>query len=130
MHDSDRCYLLSLTISRVLRYFPIVLITVAGPCETCQLILNSLGRWRSLLLRLEWQRRPQLSEELALLHRSATQDLGELGDLGLFRLRRSTLLSILSTVITYIIVMAQFQMSENNPSDKSLRSAVNGSQAT
>ncbi|KAF0289454.1 hypothetical protein FJT64_001280 [Amphibalanus amphitrite] len=107
-------------VSVLYRYIPMAAMTLAGPCETCQLLLGRLGRWRDLLLRLEWQQpqqsAPPAATELALLHRSAARDLDSAGELGLFRLRRSALLGILSTILTYVIVVVQFQLSEISPS--------------
>ena len=96
---------------RLLLYLLSAVVSLAGPCETCQLLLTRLGHCRDLLLQLEWQR-PQLAEPCQLLQRSVSRDLETLGDLGLYSARRSTLLSISSTIVTYIIVMMQFQSSE------------------
>ena len=96
---------------RLLRYLPLLAVSLVGPCETCQRLLTQLGRGRDLLLQLEWQR-PELSPEVGLLLKTVERDLETVGDVGLYRLRRSTLLSIFSTIVTYIIVMAQFRMSE------------------
>ncbi|KAF0299075.1 hypothetical protein FJT64_003657 [Amphibalanus amphitrite] len=95
----------------LLRYLPLAAVAMGGPCETCQQLLNRLDAGRRLLLRLEWHR-PQLGGTVGPLLRSVQHDLETVGDLGLFRLRRSTLLSVWSTIATYIIVMAQFKMSE------------------
>ena len=96
----------------IIRYLPMVMVTLAGPCETCHLMMTRLIRCRGLLLQLERQRRPQLTAEVTLLQGSVAHDLDTLGDLGLYQLRRSTLLSIFSTILTYVIVVAQFQLSE------------------
>ena len=98
----------------IIRYLPMVVVTLAGPCETCHLMMTRLIRCRGLLLRLERQRRPQLTAEVTLLQGSVAHDLDTLGDLGLYQLRRSTLLSIFSTILTYVIVVAQFQLSETD----------------
>ena len=87
------------------------LVALVGPCETCQLLRHQLCRSRDLLLELEW-RQPQLAEPTQWMQKSVARDLEMFGDLSFFALRRSTLLSITSTILTYIIVMAQFQMSE------------------
>ena len=83
------------------------LVVLVGPCEAGERLLAGLSRSRSLLLRLE-ETRPQLAARLERLQRAITADLETAGDLGLFRLRRATLLSIWSAIITYIIVMMQF----------------------
>ncbi|KAF0299841.1 hypothetical protein FJT64_027506 [Amphibalanus amphitrite] len=98
-------------VAFLLRYLPLAAVAMGGPCETCQQLLNRLDAGRRLLLRLEWHR-PQLAGAVGPLLRSIDHDLETAGDLGLFRLRRSTLLSVWSTIVTYIIVMAQFKMSE------------------
>ena len=116
-------------LSSLIRYFPMVVVTLAGPCETCHLARTRLGRNRDLLLQLEWQRRPQLTSELTLLQRSVTRDLDTLGDLGLYQLRRSTLLGIFSTILSYIIVVAQFTLSETGLCGE-LVSAGNASSTT
>ncbi|KAF0302493.1 hypothetical protein FJT64_025385 [Amphibalanus amphitrite] len=95
----------------LLRYLPLAAVAMGGPCETCQQLLNQLDAGRRLLLRLEWHR-PQLGSAVGPLLRNIEHDLETVGDLGLFRLRRSTLLSVWSTIVTYVIVMAQFKMSE------------------
>ncbi|KAF0309781.1 hypothetical protein FJT64_019136 [Amphibalanus amphitrite] len=95
----------------LLRYLPLAAVSMGGPCETCQQLLNRLDAGRRQLLRLEWHR-PQLGGTVGPLLRNIQLDLETVGDLGLFRLRRSTLLSVWSTIATYIIVMAQFKMSE------------------
>ena len=87
-------------------------LTLAGPCEAGQQLLMVTTSSRRLLLQLE-SRRPQLARQAALLREAAAQDLDTLGDLGLFRLRRSTLLSVASTILTYVIIMLQF--GENSP---------------
>ena len=122
MHINTMTYLVQengITVSSIsgiiyfhLRYLPMVVVTLAGPCETCHLMMTRLIRCRGLLLRLERQRRPQLTAEVTLLQGSVAHDLDTLGGLGLYQLRRSTLLSIFSTILTYVIVVAQFQLSE------------------
>ena len=99
------------SLLRPLMYLSAALVCVAGPCETCQLLVARLGDCRDLLLQLEW-RRPQLAAPSQQLERSVCRDQETLGDLGLFSARRSTLLSISSTIVTYIIVMTQFQTTE------------------
>ena len=82
-------------------------VAVVLPCELTQRALAAVGETRDLLLTAE-RRQPQLSQQLGLFRETVGRDLQTFGDLGLFRLRRSTLLSITATVLTYIIVMVQF----------------------
>ena len=104
----------------LLRFIPSVLlnicytaVTILLPCELTQRALNTISDTRDLLLtRSEWQMRPELQSELCLFRETVTRDLDTLGDLGLFRLRRSTILSIFTTVLTYVIVMLQFYVTE------------------
>ncbi|KAF0303092.1 hypothetical protein FJT64_024909 [Amphibalanus amphitrite] len=100
------------SLMRLLLPLSAALVALAGLCETCQLLLSRLGDCRDLLLQLEWQH-PRLAGPCQLLLRSVSRDLETLGDLGLFSARRSTMLSVTSTIVTYIIVMAQFQHSES-----------------
>ena len=76
-----------------------------------QRVLNVVGETRDLLLRSEWQR-PELAPELSLFRETVGRDLATLGDLGLFRLQRPTLLAVAATVLTYVIVLAQFFVTE------------------
>ncbi|KAF0296733.1 hypothetical protein FJT64_005825 [Amphibalanus amphitrite] len=82
-------------------------LTLSGPCEAGQRALQLSADSRRLLLQLEG-RRPELASQAALLREAAAQDLDTLGDLGLFRLRRSTIVSASSTILTYVIIMVQF----------------------
>ena len=91
---------------QMLLYLSAAIVSMFGPCETGQLLLTRLGQCRDLLLELEWQQ-PRLAELAEMLQRSVSRDLDTLGDLGFFCLRRSTLLAISSTIVTYIIVIAQ-----------------------
>ncbi|KAF0290447.1 hypothetical protein FJT64_011333 [Amphibalanus amphitrite] len=91
----------------ILQYVVGAAVTVVLPCELTQRVLSAVGETRDLLLTAE-RRRPQLSQPLRLFRETVGRDLDTLGELGLFRLRRSTLLSITATILTYIIVMVQF----------------------
>ncbi|KAF0308036.1 hypothetical protein FJT64_020688 [Amphibalanus amphitrite] len=82
-------------------------VAVALPCELSQLVLSAVGETRDLLLRPRWQR-PELFQLLCLFRETVGRDLTALGDLGLFRLQRSTLLALAATVLTYVIVLFQF----------------------
>ena len=107
-----------------------VVLMLVGPCETCQRLLGDLGVSRDLLLQLELQlgERPVPARQVALMRAAASRDLDTFGDLGLFRLRRSTLLGIVSTTVTYIIVIAQFLVSSDGgwlvKNDETLENSV------
>ena len=100
------------SVSFLLMFLSAAAVALVGPCESCQLLLNRLERSRDLLLELEWQQ-PQLAAPTQLMQKLVARDLETFGDLSFFSMRRSTLLGITSTILTYIIVMAQFQMSEH-----------------
>ena len=85
-------------------------VTIVLPCELVQRVLTSLRRTQSLLILAE-RRQPQLGQQLSLFREIVGRDLDRLGDLELFRLQRSTILSISATVLTYVIVMIQFLQS-------------------
>ena len=87
-------------------------VALAGPCEACHRLLSLTGRRCDLLLELEWQR-PQLAREAGLQRAAALRHMDTFGDLGLFQARRSTLLAASATIVTYIVVIAQFQTSDN-----------------
>ena len=95
--------------SVLLKYLASGTVSLVLPCETVQRVLNAAGELRGLLLRPQWQR-PELQQELGLFRETVSRDLDTLGDLGLFRLQRSTILSITATIITYIIVIIQFNL--------------------
>ena len=82
-------------------------VTMVLPGEAVQRCLEAAGDSRDLLLAAEL-RQPQLGQQLSLFREVIGRDLDKLGDLGMFRLQRSTTLSITATVLTYIIVMVQF----------------------
>ncbi|KAF0304649.1 hypothetical protein FJT64_002694 [Amphibalanus amphitrite] len=105
----------ALLISAVL--FVGAAVCLVAPCEACQRLLGRLEHCSHLLLQLEEQCPEQLRHDVTLLQKKAVEDTGCLGDLGLFRLRRSTLLSIFSTILTYIIVMVQFHLSEEKAAE-------------
>ena len=104
----------SLTVTSVpllLLFLSAAAVCLVGPCEISQMLLDRLGRQRDLLLELEWQQ-PQLAGTTQQMQKAVARDLETFGDLSFFSMRRSTLLGITSTILTYIIVMAQFHMSE------------------
>ena len=100
-----------LNVGWLLRHLPQPVISLGGSCETCQVLLGGLDAAGDLLLRLQWHG-PRLEPVAGRLLSSVERAQRSVGDVGLFRLRRATLLSVWSTIITYIIVMAQFRMSE------------------
>ncbi|XP_037091148.1 probable serine/threonine-protein kinase SIK1B [Pollicipes pollicipes] len=79
-------------------------VALAAPCEASHRGLNLVRESLNLLLEVEW-RRPELGAPATLVRKTMRCHLDALGDLGLFRLQRSTLLSITSTIMTYMIVM-------------------------
>ena len=54
----------------------------------------------------------ELRYELGLFRETVSRDLDTLGDLGMVRLQRSTVLSIATTILTYIIILLQFFVTE------------------
>ena len=86
-------------------------LTLTIPCEMAQRVLNAIGETRDLLLRSRWQR-PELAQELSLFRDTVSRDLDTIGDLGLFRLQRSTTMAISATILTYVIVLVQFYLTE------------------
>ena len=95
--------------SVLLKYLVGATVSLVLPCEMVQRVLNAAGELRGLLLQPQWQR-PELQHELGLFRETVSRDLDTMGDLGLFRLQRSTILSITATIITYIIVLVQFHL--------------------
>ena len=91
-------------------------LTLGGPCEVCQRALRLAADSRRLLLQLEI-RRPELARQAALLQEVVSHDMETLGDLGLFRLRRATLLSISSTILTCFIILLQFSEAGKSESE-------------
>ncbi|KAF0289017.1 hypothetical protein FJT64_012645 [Amphibalanus amphitrite] len=85
-------------------------IAIVVPSELIHHLLTTLARSRDLLL-VGARRRPKLGYQLSVFRETVGRDLDTLGDLGLFRLRRSTILSATATIVTYIIVMVQFRYS-------------------
>ncbi|KAF0289710.1 PEST proteolytic signal-containing nuclear protein [Amphibalanus amphitrite] len=85
-------------------------VSLIGPCEASERLLSRLAAGRDLLLLLlpESRRWGEGRHQLDVMLLVAGRDLETVGDLGLFRLRRSTLLGVLSTVVTYMVIMMQF----------------------
>ena len=105
--DSDDFHMPSL-----LFYMLVAVVLLIGvPCEAGQHVLDLAAATRGSLLRLHWET-PRVGQEVSMLQEAVRRDLEHLGDLGYCRLQRSTMVSITSTVITYIIVFVQFRMSE------------------
>ncbi|KAF0311375.1 hypothetical protein FJT64_017772 [Amphibalanus amphitrite] len=100
--------------SVILCYIVIMFVALVLPSEVVQWVLDTVGKTRNLLLKPQLQL-PALQPELGLFRETVGRDLDTLGDLGLFRLQRSTVLSILATILTYVIVMLQFHISELTP---------------
>ena len=98
-------------VELLLMYLSGAALAVALPCEMTQRVLNAVSETRDLLLRSEWQR-DDLFQELTLFRETVSRDLNTLGDLGLFRLQRSTLLAIAATILTYVVVLVQFFVGE------------------
>ena len=101
----------ALTAPLVVLYGLGAALSVLLPCEMAQWTLNTVGRTRRLLLRPRLQL-SRLQHQLGLFTDAVSLDLDTLGDLGLFRLQRSTVLAITATIVTYIIVMVQFLVTE------------------
>ena len=99
------------TIDLVVMYVLCALVVLVVPCEVAQAVLSAVGETRDQLLRPRWHR-PELFQELSLFRDTVHRDLDTLGDLGLFRLQRSTILAIAATVLTYVIILVQFFVTE------------------
>ena len=96
---------------------PVVFYSVVGavlllavPCETGQHVLDLAAATRDSLLRLRWDG-IRVGQEVGMFLEAARRDLEHLGNLGYYRLQRSTMVAIISTVITYVIVFVQFSTS-------------------
>ena len=87
-----------------------VVLLIVVPCEAGQHMLDLVAAIRGSLLRLHWEA-PRVGQEVSMLQEAVRRDLEHLGDLGYYRLQRSTIISIMSTIITYIIVFVQFSTS-------------------
>ena len=86
-------------------------VAVSLPCEVAQRVLDTVGQTQHVLLMPQWLA-SQWEQELGQFREKVNRDLSTLGDLGLFRLKRSSILSIMATVLTYIIVLVQFYLTE------------------
>ncbi|KAF0295172.1 hypothetical protein FJT64_005402 [Amphibalanus amphitrite] len=97
-------------------YLVPALVSTLVPCWSCQRVLDASEGTRAALLTVEPQDAPA-DRQLAALLAATQRDLETFGDLGFFRLQLSAILGTTSTVLTYIIIMVQFQMSENGCGD-------------
>ena len=99
------------SVPHIVFYLLGAITSVVLPCELVQRILTAVSQIRQLLLKPQWQL-PEMQNELGLFRETVSRDQDTLGDLGLFRLQRSTILSISATIMTYIIVLVQFYVTE------------------
>ncbi|KAF0298824.1 hypothetical protein FJT64_003825 [Amphibalanus amphitrite] len=83
---------------------------IALPCEAGQQMLALAAATRDWLLRLRWES-ARVGQEVSALLEAARRDLEQLGDLGYYRLQRSTMVGVMSTIVTYVIVFVQFRTS-------------------
>ena len=90
------------------------LVTVVVPCEAGQMLLDRVAQIRDTLLDRPAGLDLATSHQLLLQLEATRRDLDGIGDLSLYRLRRATVLSIGTVVLTYIIVFLQFQQPEGN----------------
>ena len=90
---------------------PAVIFTLV-PSWSCQTVLDVSEETRAALLTLE-PRDAAADRQVTAFLAAVQRDLETFGDLRCFRLQLSTILGTTSTVLTYIIIMVQFQISEN-----------------
>ncbi|KAF0306571.1 hypothetical protein FJT64_021954 [Amphibalanus amphitrite] len=83
---------------------------IAVPCEAGQHVLDLAAATRCSLLKLRWEA-ARVGQEVSALQEAVRRDLDHLGDLGYYRLQRSTMVAIMSTIVTYIVIFVQFRMS-------------------
>lgn len=93
-----------------------VIVILTAPCETTHYVRGLVGEGQKLLLQLQLQQ-PWLASEVAALMAVGQHSLDTLGDLGLYRLSRSTLVAVNSTMVTYLVVMQQFRLSGLVPAE-------------
>ncbi|KAF0300154.1 hypothetical protein FJT64_027295 [Amphibalanus amphitrite] len=82
------------------------------PCESAQRLLDRSAQLRDDLLRLHSDD-VATNQELLLLLEATRRDLDGIGDLAFYRLQRPTMVAISSTIVTYIIVLMQFLLTED-----------------
>ena len=92
-------------------YMLLAAVLIGMPCEAGQHVLDLAAATRGSLLRLHWET-SRVGQEVGMFQEAVRRDLEHLGDLGYYRLQRSTMVSIMSTIITYIVIFVQFKMSE------------------
>lgn len=90
-----------------------VTMSLIVPCQASQGVLNAVERTRTCLLELQWTSW-EVDREVRRMLDAVCRDLETLGDLGLFRLKGSTILTATATIATYSIVILQFLASEND----------------
>ncbi|KAF0296437.1 hypothetical protein FJT64_006128 [Amphibalanus amphitrite] len=83
---------------------------IAVPCEAGQHVLDLATATRCSLLKLRWES-TRVGREVSALQEAVRRDLDHLGDLGYYRLQRSTMVAIMSTIVTYIVIFVQFRIS-------------------
>ena len=103
------------SVSATLMYAAMSCIELNMPCEAGQRLLDAALDVRDALLKTPWisanhdlPHELGLRQEVSLFVQTVTRDADQLGDLGYLRLQRATLVSTLSTVLTYVIVCLQF----------------------
>ena len=101
--------------SVLLMYVAMSCIQLNMPCEAGQRLVDAALDVRGALLKNPWTtanhdmpHELSLRQEVSLFVQTVARDADQLGDLGYLRLQRATLVSNLSTVLTYVIVCLQF----------------------
>ncbi|KAF0300109.1 Dynein assembly factor 5, axonemal [Amphibalanus amphitrite] len=87
------------------------LMTLLPPCLVGQRLLDCTSVTRDLLLELD-SREPNVVHEVAQFSGTVRRDLDKTAHLSFYRLELSTVLSITSTILTYVIVLVQFYVTE------------------
>ena len=104
--------LLVLALLRLALHVLAAVVVLVAPAEAGQQCLQPLGDTQRHLLRLETRPADPADQQRRLYLAELTHDLESVGDLGLFRLRRSLVLAVANITFTSIMIMSQFQQAQ------------------